>query len=265
MINFIKTIVIILLISPKFAFAQFTNDRYHIKDSLKKYGVSSYKIYEINEEGKDSTLNEILYFDKNGNVIKEENPKYEITLIYKYDSLQRLIEYFDYCPGIQNETTFYYYEGSKLFKEIRKDSTGFVNQIKEYFYEGDRLIKESLFSVYKSRNKTVEKEFYYEYDRTGLKETMKSSDNKLQVEQLKNEFGGIIYYKMTLSSGNAPPEVYFGYDKNLRIEQYHFLNGNKIVTEKMIYDSKGLINEIQSCNQPYEIDCVVSYRFYYEY
>ncbi len=150
---FDKLLILILFLKmSSISFSQFTKDRYHIKDSLAKYNVSSYRIFKYSENYNDSTLKEILSFDQNGNLIKEFDPTHEILITYKYDSLDRLVERIEICPGIINESEFYYYEKDKLLNSKRIDSTGFINQTIEYNYENSTLIGENIVSFYKSRN-----------------------------------------------------------------------------------------------------------------
>ncbi len=240
--------------------SQYTKDRYHIKDSLSKFNVSSYSIYEMENDGNDSLLIETLFFDKNGNLIKEFEPKYSITILYKYDSLQRLIERHTYCPGIQNETVYSFYSEDKLSKEIRKDSTGFVNETRDFFYKDSRLHTEHVDASYGARD------INYKYDSTGLHVTESSPAYSGRTEITRNKYGGIIHFEMIDSLKHVPEPVWFAYNKDLRIEEYHFFNDQKIVTHKMIYDNQGKILEIQSCGDGYyNHPCTTRYKFYYEY
>lgn len=267
-INFIRTIFIsaLFLKMSSISFSQFTKDRYHVKDSLAKYNVSSYRIFEYSEDDKDSTLKEILSFDRKGNLIKEFDPTYDILTTYKYDSLDRLMECTEICPGIINETEYYYYDSNKLLSSKRMDSTGFVNRNIEYNYENSRLISEHIVSFYQSRNEKDVFDVTYQYDSTGLRVTELRPDSTLKFEIEKNEYGGIVYFKMTNSSNNAPEAVWFNYDKNLRTEQYRFFNNQKIISEKMIYNYAGLIMEIQTCgDEHFNFPCKITTKFYYEY
>jgi YD repeat-containing protein len=207
-----------------------------------------------------------LSFDQNGNLIKEFDPTHEILITYKYDSLDRLVERIEICPGIINESEFYYYEKDKLLNSKRIDSTGFINQTIEYNYENSTLIGENIVSFYKSRNTKNVLKVTYQYDSTGLRVTELRPDSTFMFETQRNEYGGIVYFKMTNSRNNPPPAVWFDYDKNLRIAEYRFLNGAKIVSEKMIYNKIGLILEIQTCDDKhFNFPCSPTYRFYYEY
>lgn len=267
-IKFVRIIFLsaLFLKMSSISFSQFTKDRHHVKDSLSKHNVSTYRIFEYSENNKDSTLKEILSFDRKGNLIKEFDPTYDILITYKYDSLDRLTERTEICPGIINETEYYYYDSNKLLSSKRMDSTGFVNRNVEYNYKNSRLISERIVSFYKSRNVKNVLDVTYEYDSSGLRVIELRPDSTFKVEIERNEYGGIVYYKMTNSSNNAPEPVWFNYDKNLRTEQYRFFNDNKIISEKMIYNFAGLIMEIQTCgDEHFNFPCRITTKFYYEY
>lgn len=250
----------VFILASQACFSQYTKDRYHVKDTLSKYQVSSYSIYKILEDGNDSILLEILEFDRYGNLIKEYEPRYDITISYKYDSFQREKERHTYCPGISNETVYLYYSENNLIKEIKKDSTGKITQERAYEYKDSRLSKERVESSYGSHSVT------YEYDSTGLFITKLSPDYSRRTEIQQNEYGGIIYFEMVDSLNKGPKPVWFSYNKNLRTEEYHFFNNEKIKTEKMIYDPQGRILEIQYCGDVYRnYPCTPAYRFYYKY
>lgn len=267
-IQFFKKLFVLALFlkMPTIGFSQFTKDRYHVKDSLAKYHVSSYRIFDYSQNGKDSTLKEILSFDRKGNLIKEFDPKYDILITYVYDSLDRNIERKEICPGIINETEYYYYDADQLVHSKRMDSSGFVNRTVAYNYQNSRLISEHIISFYTSRNEKKVLDVTYHYDSTGLQITELRPEYGFKAEIQKNQYGGIVYYKMTNAANNAPPAVWFGYDKNLRIEEYRFYNGEKIVSQKMMYTNTGLIQEIQLCgDKHFHFPCVTATRFFYEY
>lgn len=266
-VRYTRSIFLIgFILISKLSLGQFTKDRYHLKDSITLYKVQSYQIYEYSELNKDSTLLEVLSFDRKGNLIMEKDIGINNTITYQYDSLDRMIKSTENCPGIIYENEFYFYDSSNLIKKIRKDSSGFINETVDFIYENGRLTKEIIHSNFKSRNVSREFQVNYSYDSTGLRVTELRPDSTFKIEIEYNRYGGIIFYKMTSLKNQVPDPVWFSYVENLRIEEYRFFNGNKIVAEKMIYDTHGLIQEIQKCGDHYfSSPCAVITKFYYTF
>ncbi|MDF1547991.1 MAG: hypothetical protein P1P88_09215 [Bacteroidales bacterium] len=209
-------------------------------------------------EGKDtSTIESVISFDRNANVIREAQPDFYVEINYKYDKAGKLIEKDAlYGESFANGKTIFQYIDNKVVESTF--ALGFYSQVHKTFDNRKKLQKlKSLYIAAGMGESKIETE-NYEYNN---KKLLVRKEMNLTYYDLNKETGTIDEVPansliVELRAANVlKNEKYFttySYDKKNKLVAEVFYNADtkkKLWEINYKYNSKGLlVNEMKSCS-----------------
>jgi uncharacterized protein YbcV (DUF1398 family) len=230
--------------------------------------IKSVLIYEVDIEKDTSYLYRIVEFNKNGQVVKDEQPDYHIHLNYKYDEMGRLIEKDAlYGESFANGVTTWFYSESKVIE--KNQAMGFYSEtVKELDKEG-KIVKISTFFVAGGMGESKIQIETFDFNKSKLitkrnieisyfdfnlepGETSEMEPETL-IEKLKNS--------KILKKENFTEVYSYNSQEKLTAKAFYIADQKKSLSEQVFeYNDKGLlVKETKKCfenNEFRDLDCI---------